>query len=65
RAALRTVLRNRARSGWIDPWTGGTGGSYVGTTPGAPTLSSKTDQPATASGIDSTKSTTGSGRDGC
>lgn len=46
-------------------WTGGTGGSYVGTTPGAPTPSSKTDQPATASGIDPTKSTTGSGRDRC
>ena len=43
-------------------WTGGTG---VSTTPGAPTPSSKTDRLAAASGIDPTKSTTGSGRDGC
>ena len=43
----------------------GSRGSYVGTTPGAPTPSSKTDRLAAASGIDPTKSTTGSGRDGC
>jgi hypothetical protein len=39
-------------------WTGGTGGSNIGTTPGAPTPSSKTEHRAAASGLDPTKSTT-------
>lgn len=46
-------------------WTGGTGGSHTGTTPGAPTPSSKTEHPATASGADLKGSTSGSSRAGC
>jgi hypothetical protein len=38
-------------------WTGGTGGSYIGTAPKGPTPHSQSDHPATASGVDPTKST--------
>ena len=42
-------------------WSGGTGGSYVGTHPGAPTASSPNAQPATAGGLDPTKPAAGGG----
>lgn len=37
-------------------WSGGTGGSNIGTSPHAPTTGSPTEHPATATGIDPTKS---------
>lgn len=33
-------------------WSGGTGGSFIGTTPGAPTPGSPTEHPATVQGKD-------------
>lgn len=36
-------------------WTGGLGGSYIGTTPKGPTPQSPSDHPATASGLDPMK----------
>ena len=36
-------------------WSGGTGGSYIGTNPQGPTPGSPSDQPATARGLDPTK----------
>lgn len=32
-------------------WSGGTGGSYIGTSPGAPTPASPTDHPPTVQGV--------------
>ncbi|MGO4526115.1 hypothetical protein AB4097_14765 [Microvirga sp. 2MCAF35] len=37
-------------------WTGGLGGSFIGTTPKGPTPQSPSDHPATASGLDPMKS---------
>lgn len=38
-------------------WTGGLGGSFIGTTPKGPTSDSPSDHPQTASGLDPMKST--------
>ena len=38
-------------------WTGGLGGSYIGTAPKGPTPGSASDHPATASGLDPTRNT--------
>jgi len=45
-------------------WTGGLGGSYIGTAPKGPTPESPSDHPKTASGLDPMKSAADSSR-GC
>jgi hypothetical protein len=46
-------------------WTGGTGGSHMGTTPSGPTKGSEQDHPTTAKGLDPTKPGAGDVVAGC